>query len=66
MAFTQTDLDKIQSAIATGTLHVAFADRSVTYRSIDELEKAEKRIQAALDTASGTAKTRMVRLYSKT
>lgn len=48
MAFTQSDLDAIRSAIAKGEKMVRFQDRSVEYRSIDELIAAEERIAAAL------------------
>lgn len=49
MAFTQDDLDRIRTAIATGELRVRYADREVEYRSIDELIEAEKRILRALN-----------------
>ena len=48
MAFTQTDLVRIQTAIARGELMVSFSDRTITYRSIDDLLKAEARIATAL------------------
>ena len=50
MAFTQADLDAVRSAIARGERSVQFADRSVTYRSMDELLRAEERISNALTT----------------
>jgi len=37
MAWTQTQLDAMNTAIAEGTLTVRFADRSVTYRSLNEM-----------------------------
>jgi len=48
MAFTQTDLDNIQSAIATGALTVRVNGKLVTYRDMNELLAAERRIQLAL------------------
>lgn len=56
MAFTQTDLDKIRAAIARGERSVTFADRTVIYRTLDELLQAEARIAAALATAPGRPK----------
>lgn len=53
MAWTQTELDVIEAAIASGTQTVSFADRTVTYRSIGELLKARDVVKAALDAASG-------------
>ena len=37
MAWTQQQLDAIEGAIASGELTVRFGDRTVTYRSMDEL-----------------------------
>ncbi len=51
VAFSQTDLDAIRAAIAKGEKMVQFADRSVTYRSMDELFQAEARIAQALRTS---------------
>lgn len=54
MAFTQTNLDAIDEAIATGELTVSHNGRTVTYRSINELLRARQTIVAALATdASG-------------
>lgn len=50
VAFTQADLDAIQAAIAKGERSVQYADRSVTFRSMDELLQAEARIARALST----------------
>lgn len=52
MAYSQADLDSIQSAIAKVELIVEFGDRKVTYRSIDDLLKAEERIATALSTGT--------------
>jgi ABC-type Zn uptake system ZnuABC Zn-binding protein ZnuA len=57
MAFTQSDLDKINTAIATGSLSVSFSDRTVTYRSIESLIKAKNHIAAELaSTTASSAK----------
>ncbi len=39
MAWTQTDLDALNKAIANGVMSVRYADRSVQYRSLDEMLK---------------------------
>ena len=49
--YTDANLLAIRTAIARGERSVTFADRSVTYRSMDELMAAEARIARALDTA---------------
>ena len=59
MAFTQTDLDNINSAIATGELTVRSSHGSmVTYRSMDELLKARGTIQAELHAAASAGDAR--------
>ena len=58
MAFTQTDLDNINAAIATGELSVEVNGRKVVYRSVDDLLKARSiiadDIAAAASAASGS------------
>lgn len=49
--FTPEQLAAIRTAIARGERVVQFADRSVTYRSMEELLAAEARIEEALRTA---------------
>jgi len=55
MAFTQADLDSVRAAIAKGERTVQFADRSVTYRSMEELLTAEAHIAAALVVPDATS-----------
>lgn len=50
MGFTQADLDAVRAAIARGERSVQFQDRTVSYRSMDELLRAEERIAGALAT----------------
>lgn len=45
MAFVAADLDAIDNAIKSGELTVKFDDTSVTYRSMDELQKARALIK---------------------
>jgi hypothetical protein len=51
MAFTSTDLDAVNAAIASGELTVRHNGREVTYRSVDELLKAKRTIEADLAAA---------------
>jgi len=52
MSWTQTDLEAIERAIAKGELRVQYSDRSVEYRSIDELLKAREALAAAISAAA--------------
>lgn len=58
MAFSQTDLDNIDAAIASGELTVELDGRKVTYRSITDLTAARKLIVGQINgaTAGGTAR----------
>lgn len=60
MAFTQSDLDAVNAAVASGELKIEVAGRMVMYRSIDELIKARDIISADL-AATATASTSGVR-----
>ncbi|WP_397457278.1 phage head-tail joining protein, partial [Pseudomonas versuta] len=45
MSFTQKHLDAVESAIARGEKTVRYADRTVEYRTVDELLQARDRIR---------------------
>jgi hypothetical protein len=51
VAYTQADLDVIRAAKLRGELTVQFSDRSVTYRSIRELQAVEQDILHELQAA---------------
>lgn len=40
MAWTADDITALKAAIASGILHVAYADRTITYKSTDDQLKA--------------------------
>lgn len=56
MAWTQTDLDALKAAAAKGERIVSFADRSVTYRSGEEILQLIKQIESELAAAAGRPK----------
>jgi len=62
MAWTQTDIDKLKAAIAQGATKVKFADREVTYRSLDEMRETLRILQAEVDQAAGLTRTRVRRV----
>ena len=63
MAYTQSDLDAIEKAIASGERRVRLADKEVEYRSINEMLSARAIITAELE---GSARTGMLRINMKT
>ncbi|NYH13437.1 phage head-tail joining protein [Paraburkholderia bryophila] len=58
MAFTQQNLDAIESAIATGTLSVEYNGKRVTYRSMSDLLRARDVIKAELAKQQPTSNPR--------
>lgn len=57
MAFTQSDLDAVNTAVASGELKVEVNGRSVLYRSMDDLIKARDIIRSELSAAAVDANT---------
>ena len=55
MAYTLEQYTALQAAIAGGELVVRFADRSVTYRSLDEMIRIQQLMERELfpDSTSG-------------
>ncbi|UWS68413.1 phage head-tail joining protein [Pseudomonas mosselii] len=62
MAYTKADLATVERAIARGEKIVRYSDRTVEYRTVDELIKARDLIQSELVTAAGP-RSRVTRLY---
>lgn len=65
MAFSQTQLDNLRAAIATGSLEVGTGPNRVKYRSLEEMERIEALMAAdvgdtAMSQASGTSRTSIV------
>lgn len=54
MAWTQSDLDAIEKAIASGALMVRYNDKQVTYRSISEMMQARDLIRKSLGKTNAT------------
>ena len=64
MSFTQKHLDAVEAAIARGEKTVRYADRTVEYRTVDELLKARDQIRTSL-VASAGPRSRVIRLYHR-
>lgn len=52
MAFTETQLEAIEKAIAEGTLRVKYENKEVEYRSLDEMLKVRDLIRKDLGIVS--------------
>jgi Holliday junction resolvase RusA-like endonuclease len=66
MPVTQTDIDNLNKAIATGERQVTIGSQSVTYRSIDDLIKARNDMlqQMAQQDATVNAQPQKRRSYA--
>lgn len=54
MSYTQSDLDSLRKAMAKGVLRAKYGERDITYRSMEEMERQERRMVKALGQASTT------------
>ena len=48
MAFTEEQLSVLESALAKGEKRVTFGDKTVEYRTVDELKQAIAEVEAAM------------------
>jgi hypothetical protein len=48
MAYTQAHLDALEAALAKGERRVTFADKTVEYRSVDEIKAAIREVKRDL------------------
>ncbi|AUM00563.1 hypothetical protein B4966_10595 [Rhodocyclaceae bacterium] len=48
MAYTPADLDALQAALAKGERRVSFGDKTVEYRSVEELQAAIRAVKRDL------------------
>lgn len=65
-AYTSTDLVNIKAAIASGVMTATIAGEMVQYRSLPEMLKIKRLIEADLAAASGTAITAFPVRYPST
>jgi hypothetical protein len=52
MAWTQAQLDALEDAMASGALTVKHSDKTITYRSLDDMRTARDLIKRSLDPDS--------------
>ena len=63
--YTDQQLQTLKDALASGTLRVRFADREITYRSVDELKAAISAVEIELAKNSGALPNRQIRVYTE-
>ena len=61
MAFQQSDLDRLDAAIASGVRKVTFADgRSTEYQNTGDMVRAREMIVGVLDQSSSRPRRRLI------
>jgi multidrug resistance efflux pump len=65
MTYTEADLLELKKALKHSERRVSFGDRSVEYRSIEELKVAIREVEADLARSAGKAKTRQIRATTR-
>ncbi|PWU29555.1 MULTISPECIES: phage head-tail joining protein [Pseudomonas] len=65
MAYTLEQYEALKAAIAEGALSVRFADRSVTYRSVDEMIRILRHMESDLGLNANSNGTRRFASFSK-
>jgi hypothetical protein len=62
MACTQADHEALERALAKGERRVTFGDKTVEYRSVEELREALREIDAQLARTQGRPQVRQIRI----
>ena len=61
MTYTPTQLEALKRALATGERRVSFGDKTVEYRSVEELQAAIRTVEAELARNAGQRPSRQIR-----
>ena len=62
MTYTTTQLEALKRALATGERRVSFGDKTVEYRSVDELQAAIRTVEAEISRNAGASPKRQIRV----
>ncbi len=64
MAFTKEQVATLEAAIASGVLTVRYADRTVTYQSLDAMRRVLRQMRGEVSTVTGAKpRRRTIRLF---
>lgn len=63
MAYTNDDVTKLERAIAKGVLTVQYADRRVTYQSLESMRKLRQEMKDEIAATAGTPRRRTMRVF---
>ncbi|HCF7066359.1 hypothetical protein P3764_02015 [Pseudomonas aeruginosa] len=62
MTYTTTQLEALKRALATGERRVSFGDKTVEYRSVEELQAAIRTVEAEIARNAGASPKRQIRV----
>jgi len=62
VSYTNAQLDALRKALATGERRVTFGDKTVEYRSIEELQAAIRTVEAEIARSTGVPAKRQIRV----
>ncbi|MBP6725810.1 MAG: hypothetical protein KA132_01160 [Thauera sp.] len=62
MTYTTTQLEALKRALATGERRVSFGDKTVEYRSVEELQAAIRTVEAEIACNTGASPKRQIRV----
>ncbi|WP_054075422.1 phage head-tail joining protein [Comamonas testosteroni] len=62
MTYTTTQLDALKRALATGERRVSFGDKTLEYRSVDELQAAIRTVETEIARGTGVSPMRQIRI----
>ncbi len=62
MGYTNAQLNALKKALATGERRVSFGDKTVEYRSVEELQAAIRTVEAEIARNAGASPKRQIRV----
>jgi hypothetical protein len=62
VTYTTTQLEALKRALATGERRVSFGDKTVEYRSVEELQAAIRTVEAEVARNAGARPKRQIRV----
>ena len=65
MTYTPTQLDALKRALATGEHRVSFGDKTVEYRSVEELQAAIRTVESELARSAGKSRKCQIRVTTQ-
>ena len=65
MTYTPTQLDALKRALATGEHRVSFGDKTVEYRSVEELQAAIRTVESELARSAGERRKCQIRVTTR-